>query len=156
MSESLVAVSSYWYAVDADLAKNTLEAAGIEAFVDDQNMVRLNWLNANAVHGVKVRVRAEDALRAGEVLNERCELLGEIEEEIKEPVVDPTICPVCDAPGATRRTRGIQIGAISVIVAGVGLAIGRTQEAFLLILIMLLFALMDDRWRCGNCGESWN
>jgi hypothetical protein len=94
-------------------------------------------------------------LRAGDVLNQRCDLIPEVEEEIQEPAIDPTVCPACAEPGATRSLHATQIAAITILAAAVGVGIRRTQEAFLLALILLLVALMSDRWRCESCSASW-
>src|ERR1700683_3807092 len=45
---------------EALLAKSILESAGIEAFLGDQNIVRMDWFLSNALGGVKLRVREED------------------------------------------------------------------------------------------------
>jgi len=54
----------------AELAKGLLDAAGIESFLSDSNMVRLDWFNANALGGVKLRVDASNVGAASRVLDE--------------------------------------------------------------------------------------
>lgn len=66
----LVVIRSFWNLVEAELAKGVLEAAGIEAFLFDDNMVRLDWFNANALGGVKLRVDADNVEAAKRVLEE--------------------------------------------------------------------------------------
>ena len=68
--EKLVAAGSYRNKIDADLALGALEAAGIEAMVSADDAGGLEpglWV----AEGVKVLVRAEDAERAREILNEK-------------------------------------------------------------------------------------
>ena len=67
----LVMVRSFWGLSEAELAKGLLDAAGIESFLFDDNMVRMNWFNANALGGVKLRVDAENVQAANEVLQEQ-------------------------------------------------------------------------------------
>jgi hypothetical protein len=43
---------------------------GIEAFLFDDNMVRLDWFNANALGGVKLRVDAANVEEANRILDE--------------------------------------------------------------------------------------
>jgi hypothetical protein len=45
---------------EALLAKSILESAGIESFLGDQNIIRMDWFLSNALGGVKLRVREED------------------------------------------------------------------------------------------------
>lgn len=52
----------------AHLAQHALEREGIESFIDDANIVTMNWLYANAVGGVRLRVRGRDAARAGHII----------------------------------------------------------------------------------------
>jgi hypothetical protein len=66
----LVTIRSFWNLAEAELAKGAVEAAGIEAFLFDDNMVRLDWFNANALGGVKLRVDAENAEAANRALEE--------------------------------------------------------------------------------------
>ncbi|MGB8064280.1 MAG: DUF2007 domain-containing protein [Candidatus Sulfotelmatobacter sp.] len=68
---NLVVIRSYWNLLEAELAKGLLEAAGIEAFLFDDNMVRMDWFNANALGGVKLRVDAANVEDAGRILEEQ-------------------------------------------------------------------------------------
>jgi hypothetical protein len=52
------------------MAKGALDSAGIEAFLSDGNMVRLDWFNANALGGVKSRVDPENVDAATKLLDE--------------------------------------------------------------------------------------
>jgi hypothetical protein len=65
----LVAVRSYWGLLDAELAKGLLDAAGIESFLFDDNMVRMDWFNANALGGIKLRVDARNIEEANRILD---------------------------------------------------------------------------------------
>lgn len=48
-----------------------LEAAGIECYLYDENLVRMDWFWSNLIGGVKVVVREKDAKDAAKVLHER-------------------------------------------------------------------------------------
>ena len=69
----LVAIRSYWGLLEAEMARGLLESAGIEAFLFDDNMVRMDWFNANALGGVKLRVDADNVSAANRVLAEAAE-----------------------------------------------------------------------------------
>jgi hypothetical protein len=55
---------------EALLAKGALDAAGIESHLLDENLVRLDWFYSNAIGGVRLCVRVEDASAAFRVLNQ--------------------------------------------------------------------------------------
>jgi hypothetical protein len=67
---NLITVRSYWNLLEAELAKGALEAAGIECFLFDDNMVRMDWFNANAIGGVKLRVDRGNVDDANRILDE--------------------------------------------------------------------------------------
>ena len=66
----LTVVRSYWNLLEAELAKGALDAAGIECFLFDDNMIRMDWFNANAIGGVKLRVDPENVAEANKILDE--------------------------------------------------------------------------------------
>jgi len=70
MFRNLITVRSYWNLLEAELAKGVLEAAGIECFLFDDNMLRMDWFNANAIGGVKLRVDPQNVDEATHILNE--------------------------------------------------------------------------------------
>jgi hypothetical protein len=47
--------------MQAWLAKSSLESAGVECYLVDDNMVRLDWGMSIVLGGVKLRVKPEDA-----------------------------------------------------------------------------------------------
>jgi Putative prokaryotic signal transducing protein len=55
---------------EALLAKGRLEASGIECFLADENMVRMDWFISNLLGGVKLLVQPADFSKASEILNE--------------------------------------------------------------------------------------
>jgi hypothetical protein len=67
----LTTVATFDLAAKAEVAKNVLDDAGIPAVITDAEIVAMDWLISNAVGGIKVQVREEDAERAAEVLDER-------------------------------------------------------------------------------------
>jgi hypothetical protein len=66
----LVTIRTFWNLLEAELAKGLLDAAGIESFLFDDNMVRLDWFNANALGGVKLRVDKDNVEAANRTLDE--------------------------------------------------------------------------------------
>src|SRR6476660_4642815 len=66
----LVIIRKFRDLPEALLAKGSLESAGIECFLLDDNMVRLDWFISNLIGGIKLQVNLEDAKVASEVLDE--------------------------------------------------------------------------------------
>jgi hypothetical protein len=54
----------------AFVEKSVLEDAGIECYLQDDNVVRMDWLWSNAMGGIKLIVREKDAEEAEKVLSQ--------------------------------------------------------------------------------------
>jgi len=65
----IVNLRKYMTLPEALLAKSILDSAGIESFLGDQNIIRMDWFLSNALGGVKLRVREEDAEEAAALLD---------------------------------------------------------------------------------------
>jgi len=66
----MVTIAKYRDLPEALLAQGNLNSSGIETVLLDENLVRLDWLWSNAVGGIKLQVKSEDAAEATEILNE--------------------------------------------------------------------------------------
>ena len=67
---ALVTIRQFRDLPEALLAKGSLESAGIECFLADENLVRLDWFISNFIGGIKLNVRAADAENARKLLDE--------------------------------------------------------------------------------------
>ena len=56
----LVTIRQFRDLPEAILARGILDSAGIESFLADENIVRMDWFISNLVGGVKLKVRRED------------------------------------------------------------------------------------------------
>jgi Putative prokaryotic signal transducing protein len=87
-----VMVGRYGGVPEAMVAKSMLDSAGIESFLGDENLVRLDWFYSNLVGGIKLMVREQDAETARSVLErnipEKLEVTG-VGEYAQPP------CPKC-------------------------------------------------------------
>ncbi len=79
---------------EALLAKGSLESAGIQSWLVDDNMVRINWFISNLLGGIKLQVHAEDVEAALQILNQPIPETLEIEGigEYEQPQ-----CPKCQS-----------------------------------------------------------
>ncbi|HUO24947.1 MAG TPA: DUF2007 domain-containing protein [Candidatus Aquilonibacter sp.] len=68
--QNLVTIRQFRDLPEALLAKGSLESAGIECFLRDDNLVRLDWFISNFVGGIKLCVKAQDAANARQILDE--------------------------------------------------------------------------------------
>src|SRR5437899_11550641 len=80
---------------EALIAKGKLESAGIESFLADENIARMNWLYSNLIGGVSLQVEQHRAAEALELLQQP------IPEKINsgQPAVDylQPRCPKCSS-----------------------------------------------------------
>lgn len=134
----LSTITTYERPDEAEAARLALESAGIEALVGED---------------LKLRVRQADAIRAGDVLESLAPWPGEREIEEEPQLAPPCPCEVCEP---MRSARGVAFFFVAVLLVGLGLAFGAGQAAFFGILAAAVYFLITDRWRCAECGASWN
>jgi hypothetical protein len=66
----LVTIRQFRDLPEALLARGSLESSGIECFLADENLVRLDWFISNFIGGIKLNVRAADVENARRLLDE--------------------------------------------------------------------------------------
>ena len=69
MSNELVTVASFANPIEANLAKNNLEAAGVRTFLANEESVDMLWHLGNAMGWIKVQVAHDDVDVARAFLN---------------------------------------------------------------------------------------
>ncbi len=108
----LVTIRKFRDLPEALLAKGSLESAGIEALLADDNVIRLDWFWSNLMGGIKLQVDQEDAEAANGILDQpipegfdvagvgeyqeprcpRCQSLDVSFQELDEPVAYVSAC----------------------------------------------------------------
>ncbi len=131
----LVTIANFRDLPEAMLAKGKLESAGIECFLGDDNMVRMDWFWSNLIGGVKLRVAETDAEEAIHLLEE--EIPPELVDSDTGEVYAQPACPRCSSLDISfgPPDKGVQLAALYM--AGIPLPAGR------------------DRWKCSQCGAEW-
>ena len=76
------------------LAKGGLESAGIEAYLVDDNMIRMDWFYSNLLGGIKLNVRPDDVEAAQEILNQPIPETIEVEGDAS---YEQPKCPQCQS-----------------------------------------------------------
>jgi len=70
MSDTVKTVATFWDPIEADLARNYLKSRGMPVVLEGAESVSMAWLLTNAVGGIKLQVREEDADTALAILAE--------------------------------------------------------------------------------------
>jgi len=126
-------VGRYSGVPEALVAKSMLDSAGIESFLSDENLVRLDWFYSNLVGGIKLMVREEDAETARTVLEknipEKLEVTG-IGEYVQPP------CPRC--------------GSLDVSFDGLD-----KQIAYTGLFFRIPIPVNRKGGKCHACGHEW-
>lgn len=129
----LVTIARFRDLPEALLAKSTLESAGIECFLANDNMVRMSWFLSDLVGGARLKVKPEDVDAASAVLNQPIPeafdagALG----EYRQPR-----CPRCESIQITFEALDRQV-AYATAYLGIPLPIPRNS------------------WNCESCGHRW-
>ncbi len=89
---NLVTVRKFRDLPEALLAKGSLDSAGIESILVDDNMVRMDWLISNLLGGVKLQVDPENVHAANAILDQP--ITEDLDFEGIEDYQQPR-CPKC-------------------------------------------------------------
>ncbi len=131
--QELVTVRQFRDLPEAVLAKGLIESAGIEGFLADDNMVRMDWFYSNLVGGIKLQVKPEDAVAARELLEQPIPQAFDVEGlgTYQQPR-----CPKCESLDITfeELNKPVAYGT-----AWVGVPV----------------PLHNRGWRCKSCGHAW-
>jgi Putative prokaryotic signal transducing protein len=129
----LVTIRQFRDLPEALLAKGSLESAGIECFLADENLVRLDWFISNFIGGIKLSVHPEDEANARELLDEPI-LEGLYVQGVG--LYEQPRCPRCQSLDVNYQELDRPIAYMS---------------AFLRIPI----PMQRPAWRCHACDAEW-
>lgn len=129
----LVTIRKYRDLPEALLAKGTLESAGIESHLADDNIIRLDWFYSNLIGGIKLQVRPEDIDAANEILNQPIPENLEIDGvgEYQQPK-----CPKCQSLDVSYRELQ-KLASYGSAYLGVPVPVHKKA------------------WSCHSCGNEW-
>lgn len=132
--QELVTIRKFRDLPEAVMAKGLIESAGIECFLADDNLVRMDWFISNLIGGVKLQVKLEDVHAANEILQQPIPKNFEVEGIGEYP--QPR-CPACDSLDIVFQELNKPIAYGS---AWVGMPI----------------PVHDKGWQCKACGHRWD
>jgi Putative prokaryotic signal transducing protein len=118
---------------EALLAKGSLESAGIQAYLVDDNMIRMDWFISNLLGGIKLKVRPEDAEAASEILNQPIPEMLDVEGigSFEQPK-----CPQCQSLDVSFEELNKPVAYMTAY-AGVPVPVYK------------------QGWTCHACGSEW-
>ena len=117
---------------EALLARGSLESAGIECHLIDDNMVRLDWFWSNLIGNAKLVVKPEDESTAREILSQPIPETFDVEGvgEYQQPH-----CPQCQSLDVNfQETDPI---------------------AYVSTYVIVPIPLYRKAWRCHSCSAEW-
>ena len=130
---NLVMVGRYRDLPNASIAKSILDSAGIDSFLADENIVRMDWFYSNLMGGSKLMVREEDADTAKKILEmdvpESFEVEGAGNYEQER-------CPKCGS-------MDVSIDELDKRLAVAGFVVG------------LPIRVIHTGRKCHSCGHEW-
>jgi hypothetical protein len=131
--QELVTVRQFRDLPEALLAKGSLESAGIECFLADDNLVRLDWFISNFIGGIKLNVRAADAVNAQQLLDEPI-LEGLYVQGVG--LYEQPRCPKCQSLDVNFQELDRPI-------------------AYMSALLRVPMPVQRPAWRCHACNAEW-
>ena len=125
----MLTVATFSKPEEAHMLRLRLEAGGVPAYIQDENMVQTDWLYSNAIGGVRVQIDEDDEDRAKEILQD---------SGIEAKPVGMPVCPKCSSTNTAPDE------------------LPRRLSFLLLMLAGIPFLFSKTRWRCTHCNHAWN
>jgi hypothetical protein len=132
----LVTVRRYRDLSEAIVARSLLESAGITVYLQNENLIRLDWPLSNFVGGIRLQVDAADEAAAVDLLSQP------VPESISfggSAEFDQPACPRCGSLEITFDGSSRDAAFASTLILGVPLPLGPGREG----------------WHCDSCGARW-
>ncbi len=129
----LVTIRQFRDLPEALLAKGSLESAGIECFLADENLVRLDWFISNFIGGIKLNVHPTDEQIARQLLDEPI-LEGLYVQGIG--LYEQPRCPKCQSLDVNFQELDRPI-------------------AFMSAFLRVPIPMQRPAWRCHSCNIEW-
>ncbi len=128
---NLVTIRKFRDLTEALLAKGSLESAGIDAVLTDENVVRLDWFWSNLMGGIKLNVDSENAEAANSILDQPIPENFDV-SDIGE--YDQPRCPKC---------RSLDVN------------FKELDPAAYVSLVLVPVPFHRRAWRCHSCRAEW-
>ncbi len=135
-TEKLVTIKQYNQIMEAHIIKSKLEAEGINCFLQDESLVSINWLYANAIGGVKLQVCASDVEKAIKIINEEVEIKVDLEKEQNESMSNDS-CLQCNS-------KDIYCERFS------------KKRLVLWLLLIPFLPFFNKKYKCYSCNYEWD
>jgi len=132
--QQLVTVRRYRDLSEAIVARTLLESAAIAVYLQDENLVRLDWQVSNFIGGIRLQVDEPDAQAALELLDQA--IVDPISQAGEADFEQPR-CPKCGSNEITFEGASRGAALASLYLVAVPLPLGR------------------ETWRCESCGARW-
>ncbi len=111
--DRLTTIASFSFPHEAQIAKTSLDAAGIPVFIADEHTVNMQWLYSNALGGVKLQVPSQFAEQAKEILSPDLSCLAD--EEFGKTEIT---CKKCGSASTEPYTKGKKPACIVFLLLG--------------------------------------
>lgn len=134
VQRKLVTIRRYRDLSEAIVARSVIESAGIYCFLQNENIVRLDWQISNFIGGIRLQVPEAEVAVAEELLSQPMSASIELLDD--ETYIQPR-CMRCDSLDLTYEgaSRGAALAS--------------------LYLFALPAPLGEKTWRCNHCGLRW-
>jgi hypothetical protein len=129
----LITIRQFRDLPEALLAKGSLESAGIQCFLADDNLVRMDWFISNFIGGIKLNVRAMDVENARAILDDPI-LEGIYVQGIG--LYEQPRCPRCQSLDVNFQELDAPI-------------------AYMSAFLRLPMPVQRPGWRCHGCDAEW-
>lgn len=120
MNNSVV-VGRYTYPFEAQIARASLEHAGIPAFIADEQTIHMDWLMSDAMGGIRLHVAKEHEVEAIKIL--QTDFSDALNAELG---IEEEACPRCGSTAIEPHAPGKVPAFVSFLLLGIPLFFKRS------------------------------
>jgi len=136
---SMIKIATYDDPILAHLARNQLQAAGVQAFLEGEHHVAMDWLISNAVGGIKLLVATDSRDEAIQILEQfhKTDAVPPSEANYSNSSDGAHCCPECSSLDTYREKLRRKLIFLSLLFLGIPLP------------------FFSRRIICDACGHKW-
>ena len=135
---NLIVIATFSFPLEAQIARTSLESAGIKTLVADEHTINMDWLYSNAMGGVRLLVKPEDVDEARQILE--TDFSSGVDERFLVDENNETDVIYC------RRFGSDQVYAFTE---------GESPAFLTFMLLGLPLVFYKHGFKCKDCGAFW-
>ena len=111
LADDYAVVATFSMPYEAQIARASLQAAGIEALIADEHTINMDWFYSNALGGVRLLVPRAQLVEARELV------AADFSDALPQ-AAEPVRCPACGSEDVVAEVKGRKSALVMILLLG--------------------------------------